>query len=288
MSMSPDPSRPILFGSDYDGTYRKSGPVPDERDLIRVADFRRRGHIFGIVTGRIPCEIEPYLSGLGGEYDFLLCATGGICILKGGETLFSESCEASALTGLFDICIAQGAGHVHTNAAVLEGGLTSVTQLPHMTPSEAEGCGHSLCNLIESSEGGIVSVFVEREQICRIREFNQFTAGFPDGESAQAAMAAIEAAYPGKFTCHFLGQGFDLTRSDISKTVGLRRLAKHLGVEESCIFTAGDNWNDLDMLQSFNGFAMESAPEGVRTKVGRVAPCVGDAIRQLLSEQAGD
>jgi hydroxymethylpyrimidine pyrophosphatase-like HAD family hydrolase len=57
----------------------------------------------------------------------------------------------------------------------------------------------------------------------------------------------------------------------ISKGAALRAMIEALGVEAAEVIAVGDNWNDLEMIETAGlGVAMADAPEGVRARADHV------------------
>jgi len=76
----------------------------------------------------------------------------------------------------------------------------------------------------------------------------------------------------------------------ISKAVGVRWLARRLGVELAQCLVVGDGYNDLEMIQEVgHGVAMPSAPAGVLAVARYVAPPVAEeGVAQIIEQVALD
>lgn len=58
----------------------------------------------------------------------------------------------------------------------------------------------------------------------------------------------------------------EIFRSDVSKAFGINWLCSRLGIEKDEVLTLGNDFNDLDMLCSFeNSFVVENAPEELKS-----------------------
>jgi Cof subfamily protein (haloacid dehalogenase superfamily) len=59
----------------------------------------------------------------------------------------------------------------------------------------------------------------------------------------------------------------EIFRRDVSKAYGIRWLCQKLGIENDEVLTLGNDFNDLDMLGSFeNSFVVANAPEELKSK----------------------
>ena len=275
-------SKKLLLGSDYDGTFRRYGEYPEQSDIDAAQEFRRRGNIFGIVTGRTPSELGWVLEKFPDICDFLLCATGGVCLYPDGSMAFSNEMTAEDLPELYRICCESGAVHCHSDAMRLTADYASAEDLHRAFPGEdsegkfhintyLDGISHNICSTVEGMSG--------------IATLTQFTAYFHDNEESRNAIDKIYARFGDKYTCHYLGVGFDMTLSTSSKPDGIARVAEHFGIEKECIYTAGDGWNDVEMLKAYNGIAMSGTAQGIMDSAKWVFGSVGEAIyEQILKD----
>lgn len=265
----------LLLGSDYDGTFRRHGELPEPEDIAAVQEFRRRGNIFGVVTGRTPSELTWLLDMCGEVCDFILCATGGVCILPGNKIYFSSETSAEDLPELYRICTECGAVHTHSDAMSLTDEYSTVEELQlAYAPKEGERCFY-----INGYVDAVPYVAeIRPEGMKGIRGFTQFTSYFGDKGDVGRAIETIDEVFPNKYKCHYLGGGFDMTPANVSKTDGLSRVADYFGIERENIYTAGDGWNDVDMLKAYNGIAMSGTGQGIMDSAKWVYDSVGEAV----------
>lgn len=266
--------RKILLGSDYDGTFRRHGSIPDEADVEAAKRLREKGHIFGIVTGRTPAEMAWILDRFDDICDFILCATGGLCLFPDGTMIDNGSMDAGDICELIRICKDHGSRHVHSDAMSLSGDFTTVEDLCRAFP-KGEDEGFLVNGYVDSR---IHCAEIHSHGIEHISTITQFTSYFENGEECRAAIDAIEEAFPRKYKCHYLGVGFDMTRVDVSKTKGIARVAEHFGIDKDNVYTAGDGWNDVDMLKTYHGISMSGTGQGIMNSAEWVYDSVGEAI----------
>ncbi len=269
-------NKKLLLGSDYDGTFRRRGDLPEPEDIAAVQEFRRRGNIFGIVTGRTPAEMVWVLERFGDVCDFLLCSTGGVCLFPDKSMAFTSEFSADDLPELRRICLECGSVHVHSDAMSLSEKYDTMEQLYLAFPGDVENDEKFQVNGYINNFAHCCAIHPDgMKELCGI---TQFTSYFNSGEDCARTIEAIEAAFPGKYKCHYLGTGFDMTPANVSKTIGLARVAKHFGIERDCIYTAGDGWNDVDMLKTYHGIAMSGTGQGIMDSAEWVYDSVGEAI----------
>lgn len=92
-----------LIASDYDGTLRQNGR-DSGRDFERIADWRRAGNIFGVVTGRGDCFPE-LAAQAGFEYDFLCCCSGALIFDADGGKIYESSGGAEVIEGITSLAV---------------------------------------------------------------------------------------------------------------------------------------------------------------------------------------
>lgn len=271
-------SKKLMLGSDYDGTFRRRKDTPEPEDIEAVKEFRRRGNIFGIVTGRTPAEMGWILEQFGDMCDFLLCATGGLALFPDGTMEDFGSMSAEDIPELRRICAAHNCNHTHSDAMTLTGGITTMEELSERFPAK-EGDEYLINGYVDRV---VHCATVSADAIPYIGTITQFTSYFGRNEDCIAAIEEINAVFPGKYKCHYLGVGFDMTRAESNKTDGIARVAKHFGIDRDCIYTAGDGWNDVDMLKAYHGIAMSGTGQGIMDAAEWVYDTVGDAVHDLL------
>ena len=76
---------------------------------------------------------------------------------------------------------------------------------------------------------------------------------------------------------------FDQVRDYIrSYDVTEMEVAEHFGIAVEDIYTAGDGWNDLEMLKAYNGIAMSGTAQEIMDSAKWVYDSVGEAVYDLF------
>ena len=110
---------------------------------------------------------------------------------------------------------------------------------------------------------------------------SMFLRGF-DAEDSLALYNHLTEAYRGRLDFHYNGGAIDVTAPGVSKTGGVRSLARLHPDARGCVI--GDEMNDLDMIRTFQGFSVTTGNETVNRAASRVFAHVSDAIDYLLHE----
>lgn len=266
----------FILGSDYDGTYRRTGDAPLEEDISAVAEFRKKGNLFGVVTGRNVYESMNIVPALGGEFDFLLCANGAVCYLPSGDFMFRELCDGELLPELYGLCEEMTLGFSRVDLSGLTGGYTELAELAADFPPVG---GSVSCNAQIWRNGAGSSEMISAEGLRFAEGFVQLTVCFAGRERVLRVGEMIRERFSGAFQCNDLGCGFDITRGGNNKAVGLSRFAAAIGVAEENVYTIGDGLNDLDMLLKFNSFSMEESAPEVHAAADRRVGGVAEALK---------
>ena len=80
----------------------------------------------------------------------------------------------------------------------------------------------------------------------------------------------------------------DITAKGINKAGGLSLLAEKIGIKHENIWTAGDNYNDIEMLRAFNGCAMKDGVADATVAAKYVCENVSDIVELIELEKEGN
>jgi len=115
-------------------------------------------------------------------------------------------------------------------------------------------------------------------------KFLFFSEYLPDLQRAERAFSGLAVA-----TCYSSPVLFEINPLGVNKGEALHRLQKHLGMEDSPLFTAGDGGNDVPMLKEARvSFAPVSASQEAKAaadviidtdKDGLLGPMLGRALK---------
>jgi HAD superfamily hydrolase (TIGR01484 family) len=84
--------------------------------------------------------------------------------------------------------------------------------------------------------------------------------------------------------CTISGFGWlDFVNPSVNKGSSLRELMKTLSIEKEATYAFGDNYNDIEMLQSVQyGYVMENAVDGIKQLFPLSCKTVEDELEKLL------
>ena len=263
-----------LLGSDYDGTLCKVGVVT-EKNVMAIEKFRSYGNCFCVVTGRdyaygyLKFKTMNVFS-----FDYLVLCNGALCCDNEGNIVFSTPVEA---TKTYD-----GKSLAYTLCLKL----LKLTNRP---------CGFTFEKTRydfhpEVPHGGVVDG-VEYNDVDVLLNISSFVMANARTESAETATPVT------KILCdefsdvlNPIQNGFciDITAKGINKAGGLSLLAEKIGIKHENIWTAGDNYNDVEMLRAFNGCAMKDGVADATVAAKYVCENVSDIVELIELEKEGN
>ncbi len=273
------PILPIrLIALDIDGTLVGEDLVIGERTLAAVAEAGRRGITVSLVTGRMATSAVPFARALGlhgpvvAQQGALIRAMPVRGSSRPGKLLFHRPLSPAVTKDIVRWC--------------LERDLT-----PHYNHLEwmIVGAGEERMEeyrLFVGDRLRIVPDVISRAarpvtKVVAIGEGNHSLDVLEEGRTHFAGRAEVTLSHP-RFL-EFLAPG-------VSKGLGVRWLARRLGVPLTQCLAVGDQYNDLEMISEVGyGVAMPSAPAAVQAAARFVAPPVSEqGAAQMIERIALD
>lgn len=228
--------------SDYDGTFYTS----DEGikyNINRVKEFRSKGNIFAIATGRSFYDFTKKLLEFNIEYDYLIINHGATVLGKEHRIIRNYPIDNVAKQNI-------------KNEFNL-----------------ADGPNMFVCKCLESRTSINQEDITKIHMICNTQE-------------EQLKSNNILNTKYNKFIKSYLITGInnciEIISSNTDKSIAIKELAQIENIEQNNIFTVGDSFNDLEMLEAFNGFCMENSEEFVRTKITKKCTSVAEVIDKII------
>lgn len=260
----------FLLASDYDGTLCQNGRISEEV-IKAINEFRQKGNLFGIVTGRDYLIGFEYFKKLNQfPFDFVIANSGAAAYDQAGNVYFAETQNGKIPFG------------ESTLAEELVRDLFQFTSNPcgisfdktryDFHPKYPLGANIGVAQYRAFSMLGNVEAFVLANAIC---------------DSVERA-AEVTDVLKKKFGCYLNpvqnDRCIDISAAGVDKATGILRLADCLGIARENIWTAGDNFNDRSMLEQFHGCAMTTGVKEVKEVSEYVCDSVADVIEMILAK----
>lgn len=249
-----------LIASDYDGTLNRNRSICQE-DMEAIAAWRNAGNLFGLVTGRGFSSARHEMGYYGIEVDFYICNNGS-AVFDGKEN---------------PIYCAQG------NPKVLKPLVQAIMDINGTRA--AISCGKErYCVILDSTRD-----HGPHEQWISFSDLDTFSIPFTQLDTnaltdANAAklVAFVNSNYGQSVYAHQNGINVDITPAGNSKPKGIFQYIEKQGIAKKNVFVIGDNTNDLEMIQTFSGYAISSGNPAVVAQAKKAYESVGDLIQDLL------
>ena len=248
-----------LLASDYDYTLRRWPDDISDEDKAAIRKFREAGNYFVIISGRVFKSMEWELNGNGfRDVDMILTMSGSLATDAYGEIIYENRGESDIILPLMETL-----KELNVRLASVEVGKTS----------------HSISDFPEMVFGNPTTV----EEAAKLPYFTNFCSGFWSCDEAEIAAKVLKGKFGDKINPLLNGFSVDLPPKTVNKGLAVKRVADILGVKENNIYTAGDNFNDIDMLERFHGRAMYNAEPEVLRAAEKSVRSISEIIEEILS-----
>lgn len=248
-----------LLASDFDNTLWFYDHMKEE-DVKSIHQFQKRGHLFGICTGRSKKGIiEPSLP-YHIQYDFYILLSGALILNKDLEVIFEKKIPYHTVKEV---------------AASLNGIDISIVYNHQMYKLYPSGRKDMRCIDIQSLDEldteyiDAFSFHYEREKI----------------KEATKATKMINEKYGDIITAFQNNEHIDIAAKGCSKGEGIRIIQDYFHLPSEDIYGIGDSFNDLPMLrQVAHGFTFTYAPQEVQKEAQYIVSNLAEAIHLLQNE----
>lgn len=240
-----------LIASDYDGTLNHGGF--DEKKLSAIEQWRNRGNIFSLISGRSPGDLLRICREKGFGCDFLIADNGAVIMTADGKVVSRAKCDGRLALPLIKLIFDSGCDWVYVQS-----------DYDYNIYKNAESCKNSNDYILSDMPS--------------ISCFNQINTRLIDFESAEKLASEISSAFKNQLNPLQNGNCIDIVRHDINKANGIYSLMELTGVKYYDVIAVGDNVNDRDMIKEFRSYAMENGVELIKQLADNVTPSVTDLI----------
>jgi len=261
-----------ILASDFDGTlcqrYTEDSYPATAEVLEAIRRFRKNGGLFGVVTGR-DWRWSWYELDKNGklEFDFIIALNGALFYDRAGNLLAETSVDGNMDCGgvpmarlLAERCweltgkrftIVKGQERYFFAQDLPDGGEGEEFYSPHVLLGSM-GYFHMAGGLTDTAEACLQTA----EEIRK--ELGAYVNPQPNG------------------IC------LDIPPAGINKGIAVARYAKIMGVDTENVWTAGDNYNDIEMLRPFHGCAMANGVQAAKDAAEYVCRDLAEVVDYIL------
>jgi len=268
-----------IFVSDYDGTFAKMGGSPSEiQDNVKqVNAWREAGNIFAFATGRSVPMLNKFIPKEMG-YDYLVALNGGIVTdARTNEKLFEKAMSNEVATEIMALV-----KEWDFSSYSITDGFSSYRKM-----KTSDFTSHAKFSIMQKMVMAIkMSTFFMWHNVnyntIISRPVAQITVAANSNDKVNRFAELVNEQFHGKASVYINNNSADIGYFGISKATGVDYVRELLNTEAANIYCMGDSYNDIPMLEAYQGFTLPDAPDEVKAKSEEVFNSVGDAIKSLL------
>lgn len=253
-----------ILASDYDGTLRYGERVAKE-DLDAIRRWQNAGHLFIIVTGR---SMESFTNEMKKNKlccDYIVANNGGVIYDGSGGRLQVSYMDYQRALELIDyISTLPCASYVINDGYYRH----------RIIVNEAEN----------DLKYGDIAPIKDAQEILDSGKLAQIVVSLNNDQLAHEIVRYVNEQFSGSFIAYANRNCVDIVPSGISKADGLSYVLAYEGAEDAAVYTIGDSYNDLPMIEAFDGFCVANAPADIQEQVKKVYLNVGECIGDLMKE----
>jgi hypothetical protein len=275
----PEPLLPIrLIALDIDGTLVGEDQIIGDRTMAAVAEATRRGIAVSLVTGRMATSAVPFAEALGlsgplvAQQGAMVRAMPAPGSRRPGRLLYHRPLTPRVTLDIVRWCLDR---ELIPHFNHLEWMIVGASE------ERMEEYRHFVGDRLRIVPDVIVRAARPVTKVVAIGEGNHSLDVLDEGRARFAGRAEVTLSHP-RFL-EFLAPG-------VSKGLGVRWLARRLGIPLAQCLAIGDQYNDLEMIVEVgHGVAMPSAPAAVQAAARFVAPAVAEeGAAQMIERIAFD
>jgi Cof subfamily protein (haloacid dehalogenase superfamily) len=261
-----------LLVSDIDGTLVEENNEFDESLVARVDEFRRRGGLFTVATGRTPQSAAAVVGRLGVDLPVIYMNGSLVVDSRTGRTISASYLDSGLTATLLSWLQASGYEGI---AFSHEGGFAR--RLSQHGDAFIHRCNDT-CRIVDSWDAAGMN---------RVNKVMVLSDGSPE-EGFRKAFPLLARRVSFVRT----GSGiWEVIQRGVSKGAAVKRLAAQLGFGMNRVATVGDQMNDIEMTKMAGmGVAVRNAAPELKQVAGRItgSRCwqgVCELLDEVLLEQ---
>lgn len=240
--------------SDIDGTLLNSSYRITTLTRASIRRLQEKGIPFVIVSGRGPSGIETILT----ENEFrcpIISCNGGLILDENRDILYQwgfSQLRAGEIIKYMEEQQFDLSWNIYSGEDWLVKDKQDARVIREEYEVKAQSKQGGLDSLPAGAEVNKILCICDPEKILEIEE--KLKARFPDCSIVKSSDTLLE-----------------IMEGGVTKAKAVRTLCGHWGIDIRDTIAFGDNYNDVDMLETVGyGIAMGNAPEEIKKKIGRV------------------
>lgn len=255
-----------LMVSDIDGTFIRGDLDELRKNLEAVQAWREAGNIFVFATGRdwISVDYEKKVSGI--EYDQLVALNGGFICDDQGRELYKKTIDNKVAREIISILDKPSNGQL-----LVQNGIDGCYQVNYVEGNE------KIMKLYKK----VTEIYKYTPEEALNREVVSVGCRVDDKKIVQLLCDEINEKFPTEVNAVANTFYVCVAGQDISKASGIKKVMEYYKIQHENVYTIGDDYNDIPMLEEFHGAAMENGVD----KAKEVAEVTVNSVHQFIELQ---
>lgn len=264
-----------IIATDYDGTLNQGGIQPHVVEAI--ARFRAAGNLFGVVTGRDKMgSFDVFFREKTFGFDFVLALNGALALDADGNQLYACPIRGDQLYG--DTTLSRALVHRIWELTGYHCGIAFADSRLDIHPDYANG-GKLGWNTMTAYHDLETDVFAKMDTFLQLNTVCESEA------RAKEVTAQLTEEFGAYVNPLQNGVCIDIPVCGMDKGKAIARYASNVGVSACDIWTAGDNYNDLAMLEPYHGCAMKNGVDAVKAVAEYVCQDIAEVVEAAMREE---
>lgn len=255
--------------SDFDGTlYFHNGDIIPQINIEAVNEWRSKGHIFVLCSGRDVHSLMHEVNNQELTYDFVICNNGGTIFDKNLKLIKSFPLDKIQLKKLVYSDIVKDSWHILFSSA--EKMRTTINSPKSQLLKYFKSEKYKNQNIIQK---------ISIEQALIEMNIIQISLAYETEEIANKYAKRINNEFEEAFFANMNLNCIDICSKGINKAQGVRtllELQKDMTFEQ--VLTIGDAQNDVPMIKEFKGYSLNSATMHAKNVATKLYDSVGEML----------
>lgn len=256
----------ILF-SDMDGTLIDRNLSISDKNIEKMKELKRQGHLIALCTGRNLMETRQITDYIDFPFDYLVLNNGGHILNKQYETLYEKKIDKKIGIDILK----------HTTGYQ---GMWSFFCDGHVNYGYKDGVTIDHGDVLKKPIDIDFKEAYENADYFQIIAFNQDDEGI---EHAKICFDYIQQNYGDYVEAYFNTHYVDVVPSGCSKGNGVKQLLALMDESVDEVYAIGDSYNDLSMIQVADfGYTFHHAHDDIKKETPHHVHYVYEVIEDML------
>lgn len=242
-----------ILVSDYDNTFYLNDE-DIEKNKKAVEEFRKKGNIFVIATGRSYVDIKSKIDLYNIEYDYLIINHGATIIGKNEEILFNYTINNNLISEL------------KKDLEIEKYKIKYLNYKPEKSQNNIYFCCKALESRLDFENDNLTKIAVKYDEFVDVGKINR----------------KISEKYSDVNSYHVSKNMIEIISKDINKSKAIKLLADYYNLNNQSIYTIGDGYNDISMVKDYNGYAMKNSVQELKDVSIKIVESVFELINEII------